>query len=401
MKIIKNNLINDFILGMPNMKNILLLVLFASCLSAVVSADENEKPHVEAYLGIERYSFDVDRDLESAFSKSGGLEVALNNYFSVETWLSDYTAEFKDESDEIDASRFYGGALLHLKKRGKKRPFIVLGYSHLAYENNTGHKSSESLFSFGVGLKRYYSNNVILRGELMMMNSIDREVIDMGGRLSIGYAFKTSKLKPVYLPEPEPEPEPKIEPIVEQKVEPVQVEEVISEPEPEVVTVLEAPAPVLLDTDQDGVTDNIDLCANTNQAFKVDDTGCPVMLTENVSITVDIKFVSNSAKLPEESLPEVKKVADFMTQFDDIVLTVTGHTDDRGAADYNKSLSQRRADAVRLSLINTFGLSEDRVSAIGYGEEQPVADNEALEGRAINRRVVAVVESSIKKEAIR
>jgi OOP family OmpA-OmpF porin len=163
--------------------------------------------------------------------------------------------------------------------------------------------------------------------------------------------------------------------------------------------VVEAPVP--LDTDQDGVTNNNDVCPNTNQAFKVDDTGCPVMLTEKVSITVDIKFPFNSAKLPEDSRPEVNKVADFIKQFDETVLTVTGHTDDRGPADYNKSLSQQRADAVRLSLIDSFGILAARVSALGYGEEQPVADNATQEGRAINRRVVVVVESSIEKETAR
>lgn len=383
---------------MPNMKKMLILVLFASSLSTAVSAAVKDKTYLEVYLGAEIYSFDQDRDLESLISKAVGLEVPLNNYFSMETWLSDYTADFKNSSDELDAKRFYGGALLHLKTRGKKRPFLVLGYSHLGYENNAGHKSSESLFSFGVGLKQYYSNNVILRGELMMMNSVDKELIDMGGRLSLGYAFKPRVVTPVYIPELEPEV--KVEPVkAPQQSEIIKVEPNIPEPVSKVVMVVEAPVP--LDTDQDGVTNNNDVCPNTNQAFKVDNTGCPVMLTEKVSITVDIKFPFNSAKLPEDSRPEVNKVADFIKQFDETVLTVTGHTDDRGPADYNKSLSQQRADAVRLSLIDSFGISAARVSALGYGEEQPVADNATQEGRAINRRVVVVVESSIEKETAR
>jgi len=393
------------------MKKILMLALLASSLSVAVHAAENDKTYVEMYLGAGFYSHDDDRDLDNVISKDGGLEVPVNNYLSLETWLSDYTAEYADSLDELDSQRIYGGALLHLKKRGKKRPFIVLGYSHLGYENNEGHKSSESLFSFGVGLKRYYSNNVILRGELMMMNSIDKELIDMGGRLSLGYAFKSSAVKLVYRPEPEvkfepepePEPEVKFESVKELqqslnfKAEPVMAEQKIPELAPE----LETPTPARLDTDQDGVTNNNDLCSNTDQAFKVDDTGCPVMLTEKVSIVVDIKFPFNSANLPKDSLPEVKKVADFIAQFDETVLTVTGHSDDRGPAEYNKHLSQQRADAVRFSLINSFGLQEARVSALGYGEEKPVADNATQEGRAINRRVVVVVESSIEKETAR
>ena len=397
------------ILGMPIMNKILLLVFFMSSLSVAAYASENDKVYLEMYLGAGLYSLDDDRDLDSILSKEGGLEVPVNDYFSVETWLSDYTAEYSNSSNELDSQRFYGGALLHLKRRGKKRPFIALGYSHLGYENSVGHKSSESLFSFGVGLKRFYSNNVILRGELMMMNSVDKELIDMGGRLAIGYAYKPSTVKPVYMTEPEPEPEPEPEVSTEhvqhvQEEKPKQAfvaEPGIAELKADLIANVESSVLLPVDTDQDGVTDDIDQCSNTNPTFKVDDTGCTIMLTEKVSLIVDIKFPFNSAELLEKSLPEVKKVADFMAQFDDTILTVAGHSDDSGPAVYNQYLSQLRADAVRLSLIDSFGIPEARVSALGYGEEKPVADNATKEGRATNRHVVIVVESSVKKEALR
>ena len=86
-----------------------------------------------------------------------------------------------------------------------------------------------------------------------------------------------------------------------------------------------------------------------------------------------------------------------MAQFDGTSLTVEGHTDDRGRAAYNKSLSQKRADAVRTTLINEFNISADRVTAIGYGEENPIADNATAEGRAMNRRVVGVVKAQVEK----
>jgi len=380
------------------MKKILMLALFTGSLSTAVYAAGIDKTYFEMYLGAGLYSLDDDRSLDSAISKEGGLEVPVNNYLSLETWLSDYTAEYTNSTDELDSQRFYGGALLHLKKRGKKRPFIVLGYSHLGYKNDAGHKSSESLFSFGVGLKRYYSNNVILRGELMMMNSIDKELIDMGGRLSLGYAFKPSAVKPVYMAEPESEV--KAEPVQNRK-QTFTIEPEITELAPDLVAVVEKSADLPIDTDQDGVTDDIDLCANTNPTFEVDVTGCTLLLTEKVSISVDIQFPFNSANLPEDSLPEVQKVANFMTKFDETVLTVAGHSDDSGPAIYNQYLSQQRADAVRQTLIDSFGLPEARVSALGYGEDEPVADNATREGRATNRHVVINVETSVEKKAVR
>jgi OOP family OmpA-OmpF porin len=67
-------------------------------------------------------------------------------------------------------------------------------------------------------------------------------------------------------------------------------------------------------------------------------------------------------------------------------LEVAGHTDQRASAEYNEKLSRRRADAVRDYLIGK-GVSADRLSAAGYGETKPVADNNTEAGRQQNRRV--------------
>jgi len=362
------------------MKKILWLVCLASCFST--SASTKDAPFLEAYLGGGVYSLDNDRGLKSMLSKEGGVEMPLNTFLSLESWLSAYDAEYENTSDELDSKRFYAGALLHLKRRGKSRPFISAGFSHLAYENTAGKDKTESLLNITMGSKRYYSNNLILRWELMMMNSVDKELIDIGARLALGYVFKDRLEAPVLTPEPEPEPVKTPEPNVEK-----------------VVVKEKAPEPV--DSDKDGVIDSIDQCPGTSPEFKVDPTGCPVMLTETVSITLDIKFQFNSAELSAESLPEIQKVADFMNQFDQTILTVEGHSDDSGPAVYNKALSQQRADAVKHALINTFDMASGRVSAFGFGEEKPVADNTTKAGRAINRRVVAVLESSIQKAAVR
>ena len=63
-----------------------------------------------------------------------------------------------------------------------------------------------------------------------------------------------------------------------------------------------------------------------------------------------------------------------------------GHTDAQGAAETNRDLSQRRAIAVREVLIQ-MGVTSTRITAVGYGEDQPIADNATAEGRAKNRRV--------------
>jgi OOP family OmpA-OmpF porin len=361
------------------MKKTVLLACLATSISAVAYADEY--PDFEAYLGAGAYTFDDDlRNLDDAYSLEGGLELPLNNTMSLEAWLSDYTADVKNSSAELDAQRINLGALFHLTE-GSTRPFISAGASHLEFEPKSGSDFSESLINLGVGVKQYFDNNIILRGELMAMNSIDNEVTEFGARLAVGYAFGRSVSEPVV----EAAPAPVVKKVVEKKVE----------VKPAPAPVKPAPAPV--DSDKDGVVDANDKCPNTNAAFKVDATGCPVMLTEAVEIQMNVKFANNSSIVTAANFSEIQKVADFMKQFDKTEVMVEGYSDDRGRAAYNKSLSQKRADAVRTTLINEFKIPAGRVKAIGYGEANPIADNATAEGRAKNRRVVGIVKAKVEK----
>ena len=177
--------------------------------------------------------------------------------------------------------------------------------------------------------------------------------------------------------------------VVEEKEEPAPV--VVAAPVPV------KPAPV--DSDKDGVFDEFDKCPGTDPAFIVDEDGCPKMLSQTVEIKMDVKFPNNSSILSKDNYAEISKVANFLKQFDGTKVTVEGHTDSNGSNEYNKMLSQRRADSVKNSLIKDFNIAAERVSAVGYGEEKPVADNSTAEGRAENRRVVGVVEAIVKKAA--
>ena len=358
------------------MKKAVLLACLATSVSTLSIADEY--PDFEAYLGAGTYMFDDDlRDLDDAYSLEGGLELPMNETLSLEAWLSDYTVDASNSSAEYDVQRINLGALFHLKE-GATRPFIAAGFSHLEFEPENGADISESLVNLGLGVKKYFDNNIVLRGELMAMNSIDNEVTEFGARLAVGYAFGRSVAAPV-------EAAPVV--VVEKKV--------VEKPVPVVVPV--KPAPVPVDTDKDGVVDANDKCPSTDAAFKVDEAGCPVTLTKTVEIEMNVKFANNSSVVTAENFSEIQKVADFMKQSDQVDLTVEGYSDDRGRAAYNKSLSQKRADAVRTTLINEFKIPADRITAIGYGEENPIADNATAEGRAKNRRVVGVVKAKVEK----
>jgi OmpA-OmpF porin, OOP family len=99
-----------------------------------------------------------------------------------------------------------------------------------------------------------------------------------------------------------------------------------------------------------------------------------------------ILFANASAEIQARYRPVLNQVAKIMAASPGLVLEVAGHTDQRASSEYNEKLSRRRADAVRDYLIGK-GVSADRLSAAGYGETKPVADNNTEAGRQQNRRV--------------
>ncbi len=126
------------------------------------------------------------------------------------------------------------------------------------------------------------------------------------------------------------------------------------------------------------------------------ETKAPV-LTEKMTIDLEVLFETDKAIVRPEYYGKITELAAFMTQYPNTVVTIEGHTDSRGKDDYNQALSQRRVDAVKEVLISQFGVSAERLSAVGYGESQPRASNETVEGRQLNRRVVAVVEEDLQR----
>jgi OOP family OmpA-OmpF porin len=139
-----------------------------------------------------------------------------------------------------------------------------------------------------------------------------------------------------------------------------------------------------LDSDGDGVVDSKDACPGTPAGVKVDANGCEVM-AKAISLS-GIYFQTNSDELKSESIAVLDATADTLIANPGVGVEIAGHTDSQGDAGYNQGLSQRRADAVR-SYLTSKGVNASRLSAAGYGETQPVADNETSEGRAQNRRV--------------
>ena len=181
-----------------------------------------------------------------------------------------------------------------------------------------------------------------------------------------------------------------------------------------------------LDSDGDGVFDGLDRCPDTPAGVKVSADGCPLdsdgdgvpdyldkCLSEPAPGTADgcppkvvaaepapaaepaaprkltlegVNFDNDSASLRPESIAVLDNAAATLKEWGEIKVEVAGHTDSVDTDAYNLRLSQRRAEAVRDYLIRQ-GVAAERLTAKGYGEASPVADNKTAEGRFKNRRV--------------
>ena len=144
------------------------------------------------------------------------------------------------------------------------------------------------------------------------------------------------------------------------------------------------------DNDGDGVIDAADQCPETPAGVKVNADGCPVAVEIKAAMVLKgVLFKTGSAELDPVSTTVLNEVAESLKAWPAVRVEIQGHTDSVGSAEANRDLSSRRAESVRQFLI-TAGTDPGRLTAVGYGEDLPVADNTTDAGRAANRRVELV-----------
>ena len=146
------------------------------------------------------------------------------------------------------------------------------------------------------------------------------------------------------------------------------------------------------DTDGDGILDPDDKCPKepeTKNGFQ-DEDGCPDEIPEEVKkftgVIKGIEFDKNKATIRPTSFKLLDAAVKVLTDYPDLRVLITGHTDSDGTAEHNKKLSGDRADSVKQYMVNK-GVSEDRIETRGAGEDEPIADNKTKAGKQQNRRI--------------
>lgn len=135
------------------------------------------------------------------------------------------------------------------------------------------------------------------------------------------------------------------------------------------------------DSDGDGVADVNDECPGTKPGTEVDERGCWKLV-----LMADVLFAFDRHDLMPEGMAVLDKVVDFLKENDPLTLEISGHTDNVGSQAYNEQLSRQRAMAGQAYLVSK-GIAKERIKASWHSFNQPVASNETVEGRALNRRV--------------
>jgi outer membrane protein OmpA-like peptidoglycan-associated protein len=122
---------------------------------------------------------------------------------------------------------------------------------------------------------------------------------------------------------------------------------------------------------------------------------------EGIKITFEsgLLFDVDSSKLQSAGSTNLVNLAEILNKYDDTNILIEGHTDGTGSEDYNLTLSRNRAQSVANELEGV-GVGSPRFTIMGYGEAQPVADNDTYEGRQANRRVeIAIMANDKLKDA--
>ena len=149
------------------------------------------------------------------------------------------------------------------------------------------------------------------------------------------------------------------------------------------------------DTDGDSVADNEDKCPNTKPGIEVNGYGCA--LTEKVSVKLQVEFDNGKSTLDIKFNGEIISLANFMAKYPNTIVEIAGHTDTAGSKITNENLSKKRAESVKQALVKA-GVDSKRVSAKGYGSVFPIADNKTVEGRQVNRRVMAEISVALDQK---
>jgi OOP family OmpA-OmpF porin len=346
--------------------NRLVTLLSSALVAAPLSAlAEPGQFFVTPFVGIQ--NFDSDRhvganDTNGIFGVGG--EYQFSDHWGAEL---NYTRAYNNMDirpgeSNVGYDRLAVDALYHFSGNSLVSPYLKLGAGHDRYNYSSGPTDQNTDVDAGIGARFHVTDNFSIQPEVKAIHELDTN--QTHGLVTVGFTLALGGAAP-------------------------------KAAAPAAAAVIAPPPAAPTDSDGDGVIDAKDKCPNTPAGREVDADGCEFVLHKTEQIRLDINFATDKAEITEAYLGEVEKAAKFLKHYANVKAEIEGHTDATGSHAHNVKLSQRRADAVRDMLVTRYNIDASRLKAIGYAETKPLASNANAEGRAQNRRVIAVMRADV------
>jgi OOP family OmpA-OmpF porin len=396
--------------------NILRPLAMTALATAVAAPALAEETTQTVYLTpfISMQLFDDDRDLSETGITGIGAEYRFAPNWAVEAVYSKDSADRKYVSGSSDFEELrLDGTYYFATQEETWNPYVSVGAGHTDFGDepigyqSLGSDHDETRVNVGGGVRYNVNDSVSLKAEVREFHGIGEDTFDTQALLGVSLAFNRTTSSSA--PAPRQPADADNDGVPDNRDQcpgtaaGATVDSSGCEPDGDNDGVADSrdqcpntPAGASvnsrgceLDDDNDGVVNSKDQCPGTAAGASVDETGCEGVTETVRTIELNVTFPTNSSVIGDRFDSEIQQVADFMNENPETSVEIAGHSDSRGDADYNRFLSERRANAVAERLTGTLGINPERVSSVGYGESEPVASNDTAAGRAENRRVEA------------
>lgn len=388
------------------------LLLISTLITSSAFASDTDPFSGAAYVkgGAVAHLFDDDRGVDNSATLYFGGGYYFNRHWAIDVEYLSGNVDFDNSNADVDYSMFSVMGQYRYNPLFKDSWFARTGFGNYEFG------SSEVALRAGAGYEKFIQSNLSYTITADLIKTFDDSDTDLTAGIGLVYYFETSSKPQKSFPKPEPRlpADADGDGVIDasdncpNSFKGAQVDasgcELDSDNDGVINRLDQCPRTpsgykvdkqgCSIDNDQDGVLNAADQCPRTPLGAKVDAKGCEEKLAKEVTFDLNVQFANNSMEIQSAYVDKIQALAEFMKQYPSAKVVIEGHTDSRGSASYNQRLSQQRAEAVQKYLEAEFNIDGARLSALGRGEEAPIADNATAEGRQLNRRVVAVVKAT-------
>lgn len=385
-------------------KWIITALLLCTLPAALYAAEANQSSQAGRFfinpmvggLDMESSSYDP----EVSYTLGGGYNYDAN-------LSSEFRLGYAEENNgpDSDVALAYLGAIYHLLPEERLVPYLAAGVGGLLIDESDADSDLFLQLNYGAGIKYFINENMALNTEIRHMLATSGEPNNVMYGAGLVFYFGGDE------PAPVPAPAPVVMAPLDSDGDGV-TDELDQCPHtlagvrvdskgcpldsdgdgvfdsfdkcpttPRGVAVDAQGCALPIDSDGDGVMDNADRCPNSAPGAHVDEYGC------QLALTLLIQFDTDKEVIRPQHIQDMINAAAFINKYPGETVMIAGHTDSDGSAAYNQKLSQRRAQAVCNYLIDNHGINVEQLIVKGFGEDQPVVANNSAANKQQNRRV--------------